>query len=763
MHGNKSRSLTTVRWDKSWPFCFARRGSDRSSERKRVISPILWAGLIFSTCLVAAEFKGAVTDPSGAPIAGAQVSITIPVGIAASTSTAAGGGFDLALPDAMAAEARLVVTAPGFRTEEIALASVSNPESVSIRLEIAPRIDSVRVAGSALDVSLTESGSSAGVVPREEIRQSNLPLAVDLLRTVPGLVVSQTGFLGGVAGLYIRGGYPDFNLVEIDGVPVNAFGGNFDFAHIPAEALDRVEVTRGSQSAVYGPYANSGVINFVTRQPDQGPNLDVLAEGGTYRERRFGAGGGARVAGFGFAASASRLDDDGPVANSDYHNRNLVLSVIRRFGRHSIAFHGNVDSNNVGEPGPWGSDPAHTFTGIDLVSRSRNNFSDYAAHYQIDISPRAREEILGSFFLNNNGYTSAYGFSFNKDLRGQAESRTIVNVTRWYTAAFGAAGALEEIRNTYITDASFSAFPIRRNDTAVYLENRLVFGGRLFVNLGARGEFIRTGAIPADGYTRPYFPAQTIGTANPKVAAAYVRGRTRLHTSFGTGVRPPAGFDLAFTDNPTLQPERTRSFDGGVERQLLHDSLLLDATYFYNRFYDLIVILGGSLSRLSRYHSDNIANSRAQGAEFSAQFRPAAWLFVSGWYTWLRSDILSLNGAGSAAPAPFSAGQELLRRPADSGAVSAAFTRRRLAAGASAYFRGSVLDVEPSFGASAGLFRNPGYANLTLNLNYSLGRGVTAYGILRNALDRHYEEVFGYPSPRLNFAAGLKWSFSRAQ
>jgi outer membrane receptor protein involved in Fe transport len=103
-------------------------------------------------------------------------------------------------------------------------------------------------------------------------------------------------------------------------------------------------------------------------------------------------------------------------------------------------------------------------------------------------------------------------------------------------------------------------------------------------------------------------------------------------------------------------------------------------------------------------------------------------------------------------------GQQLTRRPADSGSVVATFTRGRLAADVTGYFRGRTLFEEPSYGASSGLFWNPGYANVGLNLNYSLARGVTAYGNLRNALDRHYEEVFGFPSPRLNFVAGLKWN-----
>jgi outer membrane cobalamin receptor len=722
---------------------------------------LLAACLFFSACLSAAQLKGTVVDPSGAPVAGAQVSVVDRVGVEVQTVTAAGGAFDLKIVDRLPSGARLVITAPGFRTEELALDGASSP--LSVQLALAPVVDSVRVVGSAIDVAASQQGGSVNIIPSGEIRQSNQPLAVDLMRYIPGLAFSQTGSAGGLTGLYIRGGYPDFNLVQIDGVPVNAFGGNFDFAHIATEALDRVEVIRGSESSLYGPYANSGVINFVTREPDAPLNLDVLAEGGSNFERRFGFSGGGQWLGFGVAVSASRMDDDGPVTNSSYRNEDLMLNLTRRFRRQSLTLHADFDSNSVGEPGPWGSNPLGYFTGIDTVSRSKNNFGDYLVHYEADFSDRVRQELYGTFFLNNNGYNSPYGFSYNKDLRAQGESRTIVSVTRHYLVAFGVSEALEEVKNTYITNAYYDTFPIRRNDTAVYLENRLEIGRHLFLTAGVRGEEIRTGAIPGDGYSRPFFPTQTINRANPKVSAAYVSGQTRLHSSFGTGIRPPAGFDLAYTNNPALKPERTRSFDAGIERKLFHDRLSLDATYFYNRFYDLIVILGGSLTRLSHYESDNIANSRAQGTEVSAQFRPARWIFVTGSYTYLNSEILSLNGSANQAPAPFSVGQELLRRPANSGTATASFSRGKISANVSGYFRGSVLDVEPSYGASAGLFQNPAYANVGLNLNYAIARGFTAYGNLRNLFNQHYEEVFGYPSPRLNFVAGLKWTLSKAK
>ena len=715
--------------------------------------------LLFSACLSAAEVKGKVVDPSGAPIPNAQVSVVSRVGVEAQTVSAPNGTFQLNIAETPGAQ--LVITAPGFSTKTLPLDS-----SVSVQLEIAPIVDSVRVVGSTIDVLASQQGGSVSIVPEQEIRQRNEPFAMDLLRYLPGMTFNQAGAAGGVTNLFLRGGNSNFPLVEIDGIPVVGFGGGlgFDFAHIPSEMLDHIDVIRGPQSAVYGPYANSGVIDFVTRKPEASPEVELLAEGGSYDERRFGIAASGMLAGFGLAVSASRIDDNGLVANNDYRNEDVMLNVTRRIGRQTFSFHGDFDSNDVGEPGPYGSDPKNTFTGIDLVSRAKNNFSDYAVHYEGDLSTRVRQEVTGSFFLDNNGFRSPYGFSFNKDLRGQAEERTIVSVTPHYTAALGVSVGREEVKNTFITNSSFEDFPIRRDDVAVYLENRFEIGGRLFLNAGVRAEFFRTPEIPSDGFSRPLFPASSISRANPKVAAAYVLAPgTRAHASFGTGIRPPSGFELAFTNTPALQPERTRSFDAGLEQKLFHSLLLLDGTYFYNRYYDLIVTLGGSLATLSHYQSDNLANSRAQGAEFSASLRPARWMFVRGSYTLLETRILSLDGSSGLAPQYFQVGQPLTRRPENSGNLVATFTRGRVAADVTGYFRGKALFEEPSYGASNGLFWNPGYANFGVNVNYTLARGMTLYGNLRNALNQHYEEVFGFPSPRLNFVAGVKWRIAKQQ
>jgi outer membrane receptor protein involved in Fe transport len=309
---------------------------------------------------------------------------------------------------------------------------------------------------------------------------------------------------------------------------------------------------------------------------------------------------------------------------------------------------------------------------------------------------------------------------------------------------------------------------LRRDNEGIYMDNHFSFFRKLFVNAGLREEVFQTPFIPADVNVypagRPAFSARTVSRLNPKISGAYLLpGNARLHASYGTGIRMPGGSDLAFTNNPDLKPERTESYDFGVEQRFLNNQFSLDATYFHNSYRDLIVGLGGSLSSLSQFYTDNLARANAKGVEVSARFRPATWISLTGNYMWLETVALSLNGGSGLVQQYFYPGQPLLRQPKQSGSVVANFHYGKVDANVVGYLRGRDLDVEPNYGASEGLYWNPGFVNAGLNVNYRVRDNLTLYANLRNALDRHYEEIYGFPSPLLNVVAGVKWSLARAR
>ncbi|MGH9650104.1 MAG: TonB-dependent receptor domain-containing protein, partial [Terriglobales bacterium] len=235
-------------------------------------------------------------------------------------------------------------------------------------------------------------------------------------------------------------------------------------------------------------------------------------------------------------------------------------------------------------------------------------------------------------------------------------------------------------------------------------------------------------------------------------------GATRLHGTFGTGIRAASGFELAFTNNPRLKPEKSLSFDSGIEQRFFNDRAVLDATYFFNRFKDQIVVLGGSLTNLSSFVSDNLANARAHGLETTLRLRPRRSVEFGAHYTWLNSSILALKGT-TLTQAPFAVGQPLLRRPRNSGGFNAAGQRGRLTLNLNGYWRSRVLDVEPNYGAFGGLFTNQGHTLANAGFAYRLPRGVEIHGRLNNFLNQKYEEAFGFPSLHLNFLAGVRFTF----
>ena len=319
-----------------------------------------------SLCLVAslwtaqgASIHGQVADASGAVISGAHVGLFNRVGLIDERMTGATGEFTFSPHESdLAGSEKLVITASGFATQTVSALS----SGLRIVLAIAPVQDSVQVAGSTIDVPASEQASSVSVITGDEIRERNEEQASELMRTLPGVIMAQSGGRGGVTSAFIRGGESTYALVTIDGVPVNSFayGGGFDFAQVPTDFLERIELVRGAQSAVYGSYANSGVVNFVTRSAENGGTaLDVIADGGSHGERRFAVSGSGTLAGFGIAASASRIDtdSDGNVANSGWRNENVLLHLNRNWARQSFSATGNFDSNEIGDPGPYGSDP----------------------------------------------------------------------------------------------------------------------------------------------------------------------------------------------------------------------------------------------------------------------------------------------------------------------------------------------------------------------------------------------------------------------
>jgi vitamin B12 transporter len=178
---------------------------------------------------------------------------------------------------------------------------------------------------------LAELTASVSVIEQTDIQKLNKRSIAEILQTIPGLLVERQGGPGGLTAVSIRGAESNFTLVLLDGVPVNdptnTRGGGFDFANLNPSLVERIEVIRGSQSAIYGSDALAGVINILTRQPTAGHSADLGAELGEDGFENYTVG--ARGAGnsWDYSIGFASRDDGEPVPGStrDSDNANLRL------------------------------------------------------------------------------------------------------------------------------------------------------------------------------------------------------------------------------------------------------------------------------------------------------------------------------------------------------------------------------------------------------------------------------------------------------
>jgi len=734
----------------------------------------------FATAQSNATIRGTVYDPDHRPVPGAHVALLESMISMAETESGSAGEYQFS--GLHGGTFTVVANAPGFTSfhSDIELQD-RGTATEDIELQLSAAQDQVVVSASLGGALAPETGSSVTVVSQDEIASQGFVTLADSLRNVPGVAINRTGQLGAVTSAFIRGGNSNYNLILIDGIPMNDFGGGFDLSPIPVDGVSEVEVLRGPESALYGSNAVSGVINVITTAGEGPPQFSFTGEGGSYDFYRLATGGEGSFHGFSWAYDLARVSTQGPVIDDNYRNQTSFVSLgYSRNPRRKFIAHFFGDAGREENPGPWGSDPDDLFAGIPAsYTKQVQNLFGYQASETEQFSGWFQQVSTLSVATDNYFFPSTpatFGSSsFTDNLRITANTRSEMTFSPKDVLVAGFEYDREEWTDTFVTNADGVPFTLPRNTYAFFAENRWNASDRLFLSTGVRVDVIQTDALPSIP-----IPATTIAQADPRVSVAYLvrqsggdrLGMTRIHSSFGTGIRPPDGFELGFTNNPNLKPERSISVDAGVEQRFFDDKAVFDVTYFYNAYRDQIVSIGGPLGTLSPYLSANLARSRADGIETSMRLHPLRSLEIMGEYTWLNSAILSVGNAPGVVQVPFTVGQPLVRRPRSSAGYNVTWTHGALMLNSNASIRGAVLDLEPNDGAFACsisngeggflpcLFRNPGYVDANAGFAYKLPKGIQIYGHINNFLNQHYEESFGFPALRLNFVAGVKFHFS---
>ena len=244
--------------------------------------------------------------------------------------------------------------------------------------------DAIVVTAARTPIDADQAPASASVFDRATIEGLGLPAAADILRLAPGVSVSVSGPRGSQTQLRIRGAEANHSLLFVDGIRFNdpAAGNEPRFELLTNDALARIEIVRGPQSALWGSEALGGVVAVETADPLSGRALSAVAEYGSFDSVRVGgqfATGGDR-AGISGAAGWMRsdgIDSFGTDGEKDgFENLQASLKGVLRPG--SSVTLGIVGHWVEGESEFDGYDPV-TFRRADTLDATRNRVPRFVA------------------------------------------------------------------------------------------------------------------------------------------------------------------------------------------------------------------------------------------------------------------------------------------------------------------------------------------------------------------------------------------------
>ncbi len=624
---------------------------------------------------------------------------------------------------------------------------------------IDPRVSSAQEAQIAPDVVVTATrvatpaeqvGSAVTVITAKDIEERN-PLFVErLLRSVPGVDVGQTGGLaGGNTQVRIRGSEGNHTLVIIDGIEVNRpnVSNEFDFFALQPEDIERIEVLRGPQSALYGSDAIGGVINIITKQGRGKPTINLKQEVGSIftRNTHFGINSGGkiendwsyhvRLSGSAFhtngvsAASVGTEDDgftleDGNAKVGFGYKKMIFLDLVGRMTRTDL----DTDSSN-------GNGPPNA---IDSLNRTVTDDSYGRAQFRLNLFEGMWKQKFGIMETNNT--------IKNKNSTGAVTFKNEGKKSVWdYQSVFNIeTSKLVNLDHTLVLgydnedDRSESFTTNEVNNDNFHFNYQLGIAKRFYFTGGAHqqwSDFFRNVDLEDSfRFTGAYVHRET---------------KTKIKGAFGRGVKNPTLFELFgstdnFVGNPNLKPEETKSWEAGFEQSFFNDKLKFDAVYFDNQITNLIQGSGNTAT--------NIAGSSIHGVELGLKTHPMKNLDVVMSYTWTTSEQKSGTESGS----------ELVRRPKHKANldVNYRFLQNKANVNFGLLFNGQAQDLifKNTF-ADRELVTLDSYFLANLSGSYQIHENVKLFSRIENLFDQRYEEVEGFGRPGIAGFAGVKLSY----
>ncbi|MGD0444080.1 MAG: TonB-dependent receptor [Edaphobacter sp.] len=771
--------------------------------------------------------RGTVTSPFGVPLGNARVQLIQGKKVAAFGFTQMDGTYEIRSAN-VGRFVLLTFAAPytpsvgqpfnGAQTAVITRNIVMQYSTVTPQLV---------VTASGIPTPIQQIPAGVTLVPQSALT-TQIGIANDL-RQSPGTNVVQTGQFGGPVALFIRGGSPDANKILTDGIPSEDIGGRFDFSPVSTIALTGPELYRGANGAFQGTGAEAGIVSFdTTRSNALRPTLNYTGDAGNFHTYRNEASLSGAIKRFDYLGGFSRFNTSNALLLDQYHSTNEIGNV-----GYSIVTNTTVRFTFRNTDSSTGLPSAHDIYGIsssgkqsdqdiysgltveNVIAGKWHNLARYGIarkREQVEQFTPTGEPV--TTVINSTPETTYYG---NPITLSGANGYTITGQAAFILPTYDAVSNRDEL--AYQSDYTFPwrialLFSFHYDNERARLIDPAIPTGRII----KRANYLYTLQIQGDIKHRLFYSAggaaednELIGiTGNPRLGLTYDAVRpghkpfhgTLLRVNVATGVQEPSltaqltslSTLLQQNGSPTfniapITAERSRTYDYGIDQNIINQKLILKAGYFHNQFSHQLEFLG--TNGLEHYFNipANIAaqipaaslNSlayRTQGMELEAQYQPFNHLYLHGGYTYLASFVEQSFSTDNVTPAtnpnipgiPIGAlsplvGSRPFQRPPNTGFVAAQYISDRFSAAIKGAFSSRSDDSTFQLnndrnGGNTLLLPNRnldfGYAKLDLNFLFRATSHISLFTQLDNLLGQQNIGPIGFPGLPFTIRAGMK-------
>ncbi len=459
------------------------------------------------------------------------------------------------------------------------------------------------------------------VIDKDEIQKQGANSAAEVLRGLPGFAINDVGYGADIhTGTFYRGQSINQSVFLLNGRPINSnintYHGNTDLNSIPVESIERVELSSGTASTLYGSEAVGGVVNIITKQGEGPPRFSGLVQYGSFDESNYRTNYGGALGSVKFNLGYEKYDAENnyrvPVGavNRDANGRffNGDTSTSNYFGnitldvnsKNTISFDTNIISSRRGL----------TYFGFPLQrDRLDHDVFNTGLSWKSQLG-NSKDSILNATIGYAQDYFSTYGPSGTTSSRQASLNSQGLTARVEHQWQFNQNNLLRwglDLKNSNLEGDVLSNVPNRISFNGN--ENRDRFQTAIF----ALNTWNLTKNFQADLGLRQNFNSEFGSYLNPSVGLKYAPSSNIAVRGSWASVQRNPGIDQLYVydtvhgwlPNPDLKPETGSSWTAGLDVKL-SNNLTGQFTYFASSLDNRLAVIGGQWTNIGLVNTNGL-------------------------------------------------------------------------------------------------------------------------------------------------------------